>query len=75
MELRLEMIIINTYKMNQNNIRQSPVVMNVNSRPREVIIKREESFVKNYPTLHTFFESAEYQQIVLANKKLSEGKR
>ena len=38
-------------------LRESPVMVRVQAgdKQREVVIKKEESFVKGYQTLHTFF--------------------
>ena len=44
--------------------KQPPITMNINNRPRQVLVKREESFIKGYSSIHTFFESKEFMSIL-----------
>ena len=54
-----------------NQLRESLVNVNVNAeKQKEVVIKKEESFIKGYQTMQTFFESKEYEHICDSNKHL-----
>lgn len=52
-----------------NKLRESPVNVKVQGggKQREVVIKKEESFIKGYQTIRTFFEAAEFKQICELN--------
>ena len=51
---------------------ESLVEMGLGEVKRDVVIKKEESFIKDYPTIKTFFESQEFMQICKANKDFVE---
>ena len=48
-----------------NQLRESPVMVKVQAgdKQREVVVKKEDSFVKGYQSIHTFFESDEFKQV------------
>jgi hypothetical protein len=53
-----------------SELRQSPVVVRQGDKERQVVVRKEQSFVKDYPTIRTFFENTSFEEICEANRTL-----